>query len=190
MFQWYRILITPVVSILGLCLKTSFYLIFVRHLPYGVSVKKPHAQALQKVWDFIIWWWHLFLLHCLTISLSQNLVLDFCYPSWRILLLTSLLTSSFPLLMFIKIWQPVISSTFLRLSHESFTIFSILIPDSPYYTIMGAINIAFVRWSKAQLRSKRPRIKSIDPAASAIPSTFAPSSSDGRVTVEAIMAQL
>ena len=106
------------------------------------------------------------------------------------------LTIDFPshfIISFIDVYQDMATrdklnfpSAITRILHH----FSILIPDSPYYTIMGAINIAFVRWSKAQLRSKRPRIKSTDPAASAIPSTFTPSSSDGRVTLEAIMAQL
>ena len=40
-----------------------------------------HARALQKVRDSLIWWWHLFLLHCLTITPSQSLVLNFCCPS-------------------------------------------------------------------------------------------------------------
>ena len=52
--------------------------------------------------------------------------------------------------------------------------FSILIPDSPYYTIMGVINAAFVRRNEAQLQPKRP-------------STSALSSSDGGITLEAIM---
>jgi len=71
----------PVVCVWGLCLKMSFYLTSVRHPPYRVSIKTPHARALQKVRDSLIWWWHLFLLHCLTITPSQSLMLDFCYPS-------------------------------------------------------------------------------------------------------------
>ena len=67
--------------------------------------------------------------------------------------------------------------------------FSIPIPDSPHYTVMGAISIASIRWSKAQLRQKQPRTKSTDPAASTVPSTSAPSSSDGGMTLETIMMQ-
>ena len=68
--------------------------------------------------------------------------------------------------------------------------FSIFIPDSPYYTTMGAINFGSVRRSKAQLRSKRPHVEFTGPAASAVPSISAPSSLVGGVTLEAIMAQL
>ncbi|XP_075665344.1 uncharacterized protein LOC142635008 [Castanea sativa] len=66
--------------------------------------------------------------------------------------------------------------------------FSIPIPDSPLYTIMGAISVASVQRSEAQLRPKRPRTETTDPPASTIPSTSAPFSSVGGVTLEAIMA--
>ena len=65
--------------------------------------------------------------------------------------------------------------------------FSIPIPNSPYFTVMGAINAAFVRQSKAQLRPKRPWMETTDPIAPTIPSTSTPSSSGGGVTLEAIM---
>ena len=68
--------------------------------------------------------------------------------------------------------------------------FSIPIHDSPYYTVMGAIRATFVRRSEAQLRPKWPRTEMIDPAVLAIPFTSTPSSLDGGVTLEAIMAQL
>ena len=55
---------------------------------------------------------------------------------------------------------------------------------------MVAINVGSIRWSKAQLRSKQPHVESTGPAASVVPSTFAPSSSTGGMTLEAIMAQL
>ena len=67
--------------------------------------------------------------------------------------------------------------------------FSSLIPDSPYYTVMGAISAASVRRSEAQLQLKQPRMEMIDPLASTIPSTSA-SSLGGSVTLEAIMTQL
>ena len=68
--------------------------------------------------------------------------------------------------------------------------FSIPIPDSPYFTVMGAISIAYVRPSKAQLQVKWLRTETTNPPASTIPSTSAPFSSGGDVTFEAIIAQL
>ena len=65
--------------------------------------------------------------------------------------------------------------------------FSIFIPDSPYYTTIGAIDASFVQRSKAQLQPKRPHIESTSPAASTVPSTSAPSSLTSDVTLEAIM---
>ena len=56
--------------------------------------------------------------------------------------------------------------------------------------VMGPISAASVRQSEAQLRPKRPRIETTDSPAPFIPSTFAPSSLSGGVTLEAIMAQL
>nr|POF02454.1 hypothetical protein CFP56_28063 [Quercus suber] len=41
--------------------------------------------------------------------------------------------------------------------------FSIPIIDSPYYIVMGAISVTFVKWSEAQLRPKRPRTKTTNP---------------------------
>jgi len=55
---------------------------------------------------------------------------------------------------------------------------------------MGVINDVSVRWSEAQLRPKRPQIDMVTPLASFAPSTSAPSSFVGGVTLEAIMAQL
>ena len=79
----------------------------------------------------------------------------------------------------------IFSSAITRILHH----FSILIPDSPYYTTMGAIDAAFVRWSKAQLRPKQPHVKSTSLATSTVPSTSAPSLTNG-VTLEAIIVQL
>ena len=47
---------------------------------FWADVKTPLAQALQKVRGSLTWWWHSFFIHCLTITLLQSLVLDFCYP--------------------------------------------------------------------------------------------------------------
>ena len=52
---------------------------------------------------------------------------------------------------------------------------------------MGAIEIATVRQSDAQLRPRWTQTEMVAPAA---PSTFAPLSSTGGVTLEAIMAQI
>ena len=77
----YRILITSIVSVLELCPKMSFCLISVRNLLCGMRAKTPHTRALQKVRDSLIWWWHLFILHCLTITPSQSLMLSSFCPS-------------------------------------------------------------------------------------------------------------
>ena len=55
---------------------------------------------------------------------------------------------------------------------------------------MGAINAMSVQRSEAQLRSKQPRTETTDPPATTIPSTSAPSSLSGGVTLKAIMVQL
>ena len=74
--------------------------------------------------------------------------------------------------------------------------FSIPIPLSPLFTIMGAISAGSIRQSKAQLQSKQPLVETIDPAAPAAPPSLASSSSTpssfaaGGVTLEAIMEQL
>ena len=74
--------------------------------------------------------------------------------------------------------------------------FSILIPDSLYFTTMGAISAGSVRRSEAQLQPKWPQVETDDPAATTVlpsfspPSTSTPFSSAVGVTLEAIMAQL
>ena len=83
----------------------------------------------------------------------------------------------------------IFPSASMRILHH----FSIPIPDSPYFTTMGAISASFVRRSEAQLRLKRPQTEMIDHSDLAAPSylapsTFAPSSSVAGVTLEAIMA--
>ena len=67
---------------------------------------------------------------------------------------------------------------------------SVSYPESPHFSVMCAINVATVRLSKAQLRPKWPRTKTVTPSASSAPSTSAPSSFMGGVTLEAIMALL
>ena len=70
--------------------------------------------------------------------------------------------------------------------------FSIPIPISSLFTIMGAISASFVQQSKAQLQSKRPQVEMTNLVGFAIPLSFwAPSSSTASgVTLEAIMEQL
>ena len=63
--------------------------------------------------------------------------------------------------------------------------FSVSFPPSDHFFIMGAIDAANVRRSDAQLR---PRWTQTEMAA--LPASTAPSSSVGRVTLEAIMAQI
>ena len=68
--------------------------------------------------------------------------------------------------------------------------FFISILDSHLFTVMDAISLVSVRWSKAQLRLKWPRTEKTDSSAPSIPSTSAPSSLSGDVMLEAIIAQL
>lgn len=62
--------------------------------------------------------------------------------------------------------------------------------ESPYFSVMCAINVTTIRWSEAQLRLKWPRTKTATPPTSSAPSTSAPSSSAGGMSLKAIMAQL
>ena len=67
---------------------------------------------------------------------------------------------------------------------------SISYPESPHFSVMCAIDAAIVRWSEAQLQSKRSWTKTTTPPASSTLSTSTPLSSTGGVTLKAIMAQL
>ena len=69
----------------------------------------------------------------------------------------------------------------------SFTIF-VSYPASPHFSVMCAIDAATVRRSEAQLWPKQPQTETTAPPASSTPSTFAPFSSAGGVTLEAVMA--
>ena len=55
---------------------------------------------------------------------------------------------------------------------------------------MCAIDVATIKRSEAQLRLKWPQTETVTPPASSTPSTSAPSSSVGGVTLEVVMAQL
>ena len=66
--------------------------------------------------------------------------------------------------------------------------FSVSFPASPPFLVMGAIDRATVRRSEAQLRLRQPRTETATPLAFTAPSTSAPSSFAGGVTLEAIIA--
>ena len=66
--------------------------------------------------------------------------------------------------------------------------FSIPFPVFDYFHVMCAIDAATVKWSEAQLRSRRSGIAA--PPTSSAPSTSASSSFVGGVALDAIMAQL
>ena len=68
--------------------------------------------------------------------------------------------------------------------------FSVFYPESPYFTVMCAINVVIVRQSEAQLRPKQPWTKTMTPPAPSTPSTTTPSSWNSGVTLATIMVQL
>ena len=117
---------------------------------------------------------------CFLLSLMEDLTIDF--PSHFI---TSIIDVYQDIATYDRLIFP---STITRILKH----FSIPIPISSLFTIMGAISASFVQWSKAQLRSKRPQVETTDLVGFAIPlSSLAPSSSTASgVTLEAIMEQL
>ena len=62
---------------------------------------------------------------------------------------------------------------------------SVSYPESPHFFIMCAIDAATIRRSEAQVRLKWPRIEMVTP-----PTSSAPSSSTGGVTLEAVLVQV
>ena len=66
--------------------------------------------------------------------------------------------------------------------------FLVSFPESPHFMIMSAIDVATIQQSEAQLRPRRPWTETATPPASTTPSTSAPLSSAGGVTLKAIMA--
>ena len=80
----------------------------------------------------------------------------------------------------------IFPSVITQILHNAFVSY----PKSPHFSIMCAINAVTIRWSEAQLRSKWPQTEMMTPSASSAPSTFAPSSSAGGVTLKAVMVQL
>ena len=79
----------------------------------------------------------------------------------------------------------IFSSAITRILHH----FSISLPPSDLFFIMGAIDAATIRRSDAQLHPRRMQTETAVPPALAAPSTCASSSSAGGVTLKAIMAQ-
>ena len=62
--------------------------------------------------------------------------------------------------------------------------------ESPHFTFMCAIDIATIKRSIAQFCSRQSQTETTAPPASIAPSTSAPLSSTGGVTLKAIMAQI
>ena len=63
----------------------------------------------------------------------------------------------------------IFPSTITQILHHA----SISYPESPHFSIMCTIDTVTIKWSKVQLRPKRPWTKTVTPAASSAPSTFA-----------------
>ena len=66
--------------------------------------------------------------------------------------------------------------------------FSVPLPVSDHFHVMCAIDAATVKWSEAQFHSRWSG--STTPPTPSAPSTFAPSTSIGGVTLDVIMVQL
>ena len=90
--------------------------------------------------------------------------------------------------MSIGIRRLMISLLFLSAITRLFHNFFISFPESLHFTVMSAIDVATVRRSEALLRLRWPRTEMATPPASTTPSTSAPLSSAGGVTLKAIMA--
>ena len=80
----------------------------------------------------------------------------------------------------------IFPSAIMRILHH----FSVSYPKSSHFSVMGAIDVATVRRSAAQLRQRQPQTKMATPPASTTPSTSTSSSSTVGVILEAIMAQI
>ena len=113
---------------------------------------------------------------CLLLSLLEDLSIDF--SSHFILSLTDVYRDM------MTRYKLIFPLAITRILHH----FSVFIPDSHLFTVMGAINTASVQRSEAQPRLKQPRIETTDFPTPSIPSTSAPSSLSGGVTLKVIMA--
>ena len=80
----------------------------------------------------------------------------------------------------------IFPSAIMRILHHA----SVSYLKSLHFSVMCATDTTTIRWSEAQLRPKQPRTETVTPPTSSTPSTSTLSSSVGRVTLKAIMAQL
>ena len=110
------------------------------------------------------------------LSLLKHLTIDF--PSHFTLTIIDLYRDT------VTCAKLIFLSAITRILHH----FSVLFPVSDHLHVMCAIDTATVKRSKPQLCSRWSRTTA--PPTSLVPSTFAPSSSVGGVTLDAIMAQL
>ena len=80
----------------------------------------------------------------------------------------------------------IFPSAIMRILHH----FSVPYPVSPHFSIMGSIDAATVQRSEAQLKLQWPQTETAALPTSSAPSTSAPFSFVGGVTLDAIMVQL
>ena len=91
--------------------------------------------------------------------------------------------------MFIWIWRPMISSSFLPLSQGFYAIFPFLFPSSDHFSIMCAIDYAIIKHSEAQFHSRQ--MDSTAPSSRSTPSWSASTpSSSSDVSLGDVMVQL
>ena len=110
------------------------------------------------------------------LSLLEHLIIDF--PSYFILSIIDVYRDS------ATRDKLIFLLAITRILHH----FSVPFPVSDHFNVMGAIDAATVKRSEAQLCLRRSG--SAAPPTPSTPSTFAPSSSAGGVTLDAIMLQL
>ena len=132
-----------------------------------------HVRLLLKVLDSWTWWWLLFYTYSLTITLSQSLVLDFCF------FLLEHLTIDFPshfILSIIDVYRDtatrdkfIFPSAIMRILCHFFIPF----PSSDHFSVMCAIDYTTVKWSEVQFRSRRSDTTAF--ATPSAPSTSTPS---------------
>ena len=110
------------------------------------------------------------------LSLLEHLIIDF--PSYFILSIIDVYRDS------ATSDKLIFLLAITRILHH----FSVPFPVSDHFNVIGAIDAATVKRSEAQLCLRRSG--SAAPPTPSTPSTFAPSSSAGGVTLDAIMLQL
>ena len=112
------------------------------------------------------------------LSLLERLTIDF--PFYFILSLIDVYKNT------VTRDKLILPFAIMRIIHHA----SVFYLEFAHLSIMGTISNASIRRNKAQLRPKRPQTKTATPPAHSTPSTSAPSSSSGGVTLKAIMALL